>query len=123
MDMEVLTFRQQGVALLGSVQFASGGPGFVSPSRIPKGWNRVGRRIGPVERAGESPASMPAFQPIGRKVGWLIGYSERLGSFYLEGTLGKGVSPQVVGPETELYGGLGRLGNWYIHVTERAGLE
>lgn len=40
---------------------------------------------------------MPAFQPIGRKVGWLVGYSERLVSFYLEGTLGKGVSPRVVG--------------------------
>lgn len=37
MDMEVLTFRQQGVALLVSVQFASGGPSFVSPSRIPWG--------------------------------------------------------------------------------------
>lgn len=93
------------------------------PAEFPRVGTELADSIGPVERAGESPASMPAFQPIGRKVGWLIGYSERLGSFYLEGTLGKGVLPQVVGPETELYGGLGRLGNWYIHVTERAGLE
>lgn len=80
-------------------------------------------RMRPVEGTGECPASMPAFPTLDRKVGWLGGCSGRLGSFYLEGALGKGMSPGVVGPATELYGGLGCLGNWYIHVREHVGLQ
>lgn len=122
MDMEVLTFRQQGVALLGFVQLASGGPDFVSPSRIPQGLEQSWQTERDLWKGLESAQHLCLYsQPLGMKVGWLSGCLGRLGSVYLEGTRGKGVTPGVVRPATEFYGGLGCLGTF--HVREHVGLQ
>lgn len=69
-----LTLQAVGAALLGPVQFVSGGQGFVSPSRIPRGLKQSWQIAWDLWKGLDGTQSLCLHsRPVGGKVGWCIG--------------------------------------------------